>query len=118
MQSWTGSAPVTVLTEDKEPRGELMWRRLKRHGSMTLVGQIGFVFLQRFIAKRGRVRMAEIIQEQGLNPEPNRVCEIIPVGSVNSPACREALARLNPDVVIVIGTRSSRPKRSRPSGCP
>lgn len=72
--------PVTVLTEDKEPRGELMWRRLKRHGSMTLVGQIGFVFLQRFIAKRSRVCMAEIIQEQGLNPEQIASARSFPLG--------------------------------------
>ncbi len=97
--------PITVLTEDKESRRELIRRRLKRHGPITLAGQIGFVLLQRIIAKKSRARMAEIIQEQGLNPEPNAVCEVIPVGSVNSPACREALAQLRPDVVIVFGTR-------------
>lgn len=97
--------PITVLTEDKESRRELIRRRLKRHGPVTLAGQIGFVLLQRIIAKRSRARMAEIIQEQGLNPEPNAACEVIPVGSVNSPACREALGRLHPDVVIVFGTR-------------
>jgi methionyl-tRNA formyltransferase len=97
--------PVTVLTEDKEPRWELLRRRLKRHGRVALAGQIGFVLLQRFIAKRSRTRIAEIVQTQGLNPEPNPACEVIPVGSVNSQACREALTRLHPDVVIVIGTR-------------
>ena len=34
--------PITVLTEDKESRRELIRRRLKRHGPVTLAGQIGF----------------------------------------------------------------------------
>lgn len=97
--------PVAVLTEDKEPRRELIRRRLRRHGLVTLAGQIGFVLLRRFLANRSQARKAEIIQEHGLNPEPNPACEVLPVGSVNSPACREALAGLHPDVVMVIGTR-------------
>ena len=97
--------PVTVLEDDKEPRWKLARRRLKRHGPFTWAGQIGFVLLQRIIAKRSRRRFREIIAEHGLNPAPNPGCEVIPVGSVNAPACREALARLRPDVVFVIGTR-------------
>jgi hypothetical protein len=97
--------PVTVLKDDKEPRWELARRRLKRHGPFTLAGQIGFVLLQRIIAKRSRGRFAEIIAEYGLDPAPNPACEVIAVGSVNAPACREALGRLRPDAVFVIGTR-------------
>jgi len=105
--------PVTVLTDEKEPRWELARRRLKRHGPFTWTGQIGFVLLQRVIARRSRARFAEIIAEHGLNPVPHPGCEVIPVGSVNDPACREALARLRPEVVFVIGTRIIRAETLR-----
>ncbi|WP_026853189.1 formyl transferase [Geothrix fermentans] len=97
--------PITVLTEGREHRWKLARRRLKRHGPFTWAGQIAFVFLQRAIARRSRARVAEIIREHGLDPAPNPRCEVLPVGSVNDPACRELLARLRPDVVFVIGTR-------------
>ncbi|WP_257307444.1 formyl transferase [Geothrix campi] len=96
--------PITVLIEDPEPRWGLVRRRLKRHGPLALAGQIGFVVLRRFIAKRNQARLVEIIHEHGLDPSPHPDCEVVPIRSVNSPACREALARLCPDVVFVIGT--------------
>jgi len=105
--------PVTVLTDDKEPRWELARRRLKRHGPFTWAGQIGFVLLQRIIARLSRARFAEIIAEHGLDPAPHSACEVIPVGSVNSPTCREALERHRPDVVFVIGTRIIRAETLR-----
>lgn len=64
--------PITVLTEDKEPRWELARRRLKRHGPFTWAGQLGFVFLQRLIARRSRTRFAEIIAEHGRTREAIR----------------------------------------------
>lgn len=97
--------PISVLTEDKEQRSVQIRRRIKRQGLLTVAGQIGFLLLSRLIAKGSRTRIREIIEEYGLNPEPCPACEILPVGSVNSQACRDALARLQPEVVIVFGTR-------------
>lgn len=97
--------PITVLTEDKELRSVQIRRRIKRHGLLTVVGQIGFLALNQLIAKGSRDRIREIIEEHGLDPEPSPVCDVLPIGSVNNQACRDALARLQPDVVIVFGTR-------------
>ena len=97
--------PVTVLKEDKEDRATMLRRRLKRQGPVALVGQLGFLCLYRCIARLSRARITQIIREHGLDPRPNPACEVIPIGSVNSPACREALERLRPDVVLVFGTR-------------
>lgn len=97
--------PITVLTEDKERRSAQLRRRIKRQGLLTVVGQMGFLILNRLIARGSRDRIREIVEGHGLNPEPNPACSILPVGSVNSQACRDALARLQPEVVIVFGTR-------------
>jgi hypothetical protein len=96
--------PITILTEERESRAKLIHRRMKRQGLVAVLGQVGFLLLQRLLARRDRTRLAEIVASLDLHPALDGRCEILPVGSVNSLACREALARLEPDVVIVYGT--------------
>ena len=78
---------------------------MRRQGPVTVLGQIGFVLLQKLLARRSGRRIGEIIAEHGIDPNPNPACEILAVSSVNSLACRAALAMLKPDVVLVIGAR-------------
>jgi methionyl-tRNA formyltransferase len=75
-----------------------------RHGVISVLGQVGFILFLRLLAVRVGARVAEIVAEQGIDPQPNPTCELLPVGSVNSMACRAALAMLKPEVVLVIGT--------------
>jgi hypothetical protein len=97
--------PVTVIAEERQGKLDLIRKRMRRLGPITVLGQIGFVLLQSLVSKRSRRRIDEIIAEKGLDPHPNAACQILPVGSVNSMACRTALAMVKPDVLIVIGTR-------------
>jgi folate-dependent phosphoribosylglycinamide formyltransferase PurN len=97
--------PVTILAEEREPKRDLIRRRMRQQGVMTVIGQIGFVLLQKFIEKRAQGRIAEIVSTMKLNVNAPGGCEIIPVRSVNSMACRAALAMLAPKAVLVIGTR-------------
>jgi hypothetical protein len=97
--------PVTVLAEERKSRFNLVRKRMRRQGPVTVLGQIGFVLLQKLLAPRARRRIDEIIAEHGIDPNPNPACEILSVPSINSMACRAALAMLKPDVVLVIGTR-------------
>lgn len=97
--------PVTIVAEDRESKLTLIRRRMRRQGVVTVLGQIGFVLFQRLLAQKSRKRIGEIIAEYGIDPNPNAACEMVQVGSVNSDACRAALARLKPDVVLVVGTR-------------
>jgi folate-dependent phosphoribosylglycinamide formyltransferase PurN len=97
--------PVTVLTEERQSRRELIFRRMKRQGIIPVLGQIAFVMFQKLVEDRAKPRIDEIIREEALDPNPNPACTIMPVRSVNSTACRAALAMLKPDVVLVIGTR-------------
>lgn len=96
---------VAVIAERRVGRGELIRRRLKRQGPVRVAGQIGYVLLQKFIDRRQRSRIAEIIDGMQLDPQPNPSCPVYEVDSVNSMACRTAIAMLKPDVILVIGTR-------------
>jgi methionyl-tRNA formyltransferase len=96
---------VAVLAEARMGKGELIAKRVKRQGVVTVAGQIGYVMLQKLIDRRQRGRVDEIIREMQLNTEPNPACEIFEIGSVNSMACRAALAMIRPEAVLVIGTR-------------
>jgi folate-dependent phosphoribosylglycinamide formyltransferase PurN len=97
--------PVTVLTEEREARGELIRRRMRRRGVIPVLGQIAFVMYQKLVEDRAKPRIDEIIREEALDPNPNAALTVMPVRSVNSTACRAALAMLKPDIVLVIGTR-------------
>lgn len=96
---------MTIVAEERESKLTLIRRRMRRQGVVTILGQIGFVLFQRLLAPGSRKRIGEIIAEYGIDPHPNASCEMIHVGSVNSEACRAALARLEPDAVLVVGTR-------------
>ena len=110
--------PLTVLTEEPESRRELFGRRMQRQGIVTVLGQIGFVLLQKLIARRSSARINGIIRQTGADPQPNALCPVMPVGSVNSMACRAALAMLKPDVVVVFGTRIIRKETLAQIECP
>lgn len=97
--------PVDILAEKRIDRLELIARRIRRQGLVTAFGQMGFVLLQRALVSRQKARIDEIIRELELDTLPNPQCRIFDVGSVNAMACRAAIAMLNPDVVLVIGTR-------------
>ncbi len=97
--------PITVLTEEQEARSLLIRRRMRKQGAITVLGQMGFVFLQKFVAKASAKRIGEIVASHQLDPKPGAACHVIAVGSVNSETCRKALAELNPDAAVVFGTR-------------
>lgn len=97
--------PVTIIAEERESKLALIRKRMRRQGLVTVLGQIGFVLFQKLLARRSGRRIQEIVAEHSLEPEPNPLCQLLPVTSVNSMACRAALAMLKPDVVLVIGTR-------------
>lgn len=97
--------PVHVVAEERQPRLQLIRQRMRRQGLLKVLGQAGFSVLERLMARRSSRRIAEIVRGQGLDVKPNPACEIYQVGSVNSMACRAALAMIQPGVVLVIGTR-------------
>ena len=96
---------VTVLEEQPEPMTVLFRRRLKKLGTITVAGQIGFGLFQRVLRVASRKRLADIMASHELREHPAPRCAVIPIGSVNSDECRRELTRLQPSVVLVVGTR-------------
>ena len=95
---------VTVVTEEAQSRVRLARRRIKRIGWVRTLGQVVFVAIAMPALRiRGQLRRNQILSESSLNitarPTDFRV------DSVNSPETIELLARLEPRVVVVNGTR-------------
>src|SRR4029079_5542387 len=74
---------LTVLTEQRESRRSLIWKRMKRRGPLTVLGQVAFVIGLRFIEERSQPRIGESISEHDLDPSPNSACTVIPVRPAN-----------------------------------
>jgi len=95
---------VTLVTEEPQSRVRLARRRIKRIGWVTTLGQVIFVAIAMPVLRiRGQRRRNQIVSEWNLNvtarPPDFRV------DSVNSPEAIELVARLEPSVVVVNGTR-------------
>ncbi|RPI39240.1 MAG: formyl transferase [Hyphomicrobiaceae bacterium] len=95
---------LSILKEDPEPKFAIVRRRARLVGWSQAAGQAAFGLLQKIVQHRSAARLAAIWQQHGLNPCPPRL-GWQQVGSVNAPACRAALRDLDPDVVVVYGTR-------------
>lgn len=95
-----------VVLEEGVARRRFLRRRVRRLGAAAVLGQIGFrVLLGPYLRWEGRRRVAEILESQGLRDGPVDPGRVIPVSSVNHEETRRVLRRLEPDVVVIQGTR-------------
>jgi methionyl-tRNA formyltransferase len=102
---------VKVILEERISRGELVQKRLKKFSVSQVAGQLLFqVFYLPLLRRKSFQRLKAIEQQFGLINEtiPQRVCEW--VYSANSEACHTLLKALNPDAVILCGTRILNPE--------
>ena len=96
---------VSVVLEAPTPRWTMIVRRIKRLGFSRVMGQLLFMTAVRpFLRRAAAPRMDEIRKEFGMDtsPIPGKV---IRVSSVNAPEAIDALRHLDPDLIIVAGTR-------------
>jgi folate-dependent phosphoribosylglycinamide formyltransferase PurN len=93
-----------VILEEHSPRSALLRGRARRLGLLPAFGQALFAALAMpLLRRRARERIERIAREHGLIHAPLSA-RVTRVASVNSDAAREALARLEPAVVVVSGT--------------
>lgn len=95
-----------IFVETPVSQKQLLKRRAEKLGWRTVLGQIAFKLL--IAAPLGRAaqsRLHVLKRLHGLNDQPPPPDRTIRVASVNDPACVAALQELNPDVVVVNGTR-------------
>ncbi len=97
-----------VIIEDSVSTKNLLKRRIKKLGFMTVLGQVLFVgFIVPFLKKSSVNRKKEILKEYGASVDDSAMMASEPVfvNSVNDKECIETLKKINPDIVIVNGTR-------------
>jgi hypothetical protein len=109
---------LTVIVERPVSRAELLRRRLRRLGWLTVAGQLAFMAFARAQDRLSRRRIAEIRRQAGLDDRLPAGISIIHVASVNAPECMAHLATLNPAVVLVVGTRIIEATVLRAAGVP
>jgi folate-dependent phosphoribosylglycinamide formyltransferase PurN len=96
---------VGVIVEDKEPRSLFLKRRAKRMGWWTVMGQVLFsVVIVTVENILWRKRIQEVFVEYGL-VEGKITVPVTRVHSVNDTATIELLRSLQPDTVVLHGTR-------------
>jgi hypothetical protein len=96
---------LAVIVEPPESRVTFLRRRLKRLGAVTVAGQIAFAIFQRVQQRLAGRRIQAIRAQCGLDARIPDAIPIHRVSSVNTPECIDILKRLEPAVVLVVGTR-------------
>ena len=95
-----------IIVETPVSQKQLLKRRVEKLGWATVLGQIAFkLAIAGPLGKSSQPRLRALKKNYGLNDQPLPTERTIHVASVNDPACIAALQELNPDVVVVNGTR-------------
>ena len=93
---------LAVIVEGPESRLLFLRRRLKRLGLVTVAGQVAFMLFQRVQQRMARARIRAILARLGPGKSPTTTEH---VASVNTADCIARLRKLDPAVVLVMGTR-------------
>jgi folate-dependent phosphoribosylglycinamide formyltransferase PurN len=95
-----------VIQEQKESTSLFLKRRIKRYGFFKVFGQLLFqIFCAKPLQYFSKSRRNEILHQYQLKEIAIPIDKLIEVSSVNDPRCMEALQNLNPQIVLVNGTR-------------
>lgn len=95
-----------IILEESISKKEFLKKRIKRLGIRKVSGQVMFqlsiVKVLNFFSGK---RKMEILQEYSLKDAPLPEDKIISVLSVNDEECISILQKINPAIVVIIGTR-------------
>lgn len=97
-----------VIIEDSVSTKTLLKRRMKKLGFFTVFGQVLFVgLIVPFLKKSSAGRKEEILKIYNASADNAKMMESDPVfvNSVNDKECIDTLKQINPDIVVVNGTR-------------
>jgi folate-dependent phosphoribosylglycinamide formyltransferase PurN len=99
--------PIDTIIVEQPMRGAvLVKRRFKRLGFFRTMGQVFFgVLIVPLISMSSRKRVKEIIGQYGFDETPLPGSKIKQVVSANDQSTLALLKELNPDIVLVNGTR-------------
>ncbi len=102
-----GHFPISrVIVEGRDSRADFLWRRTRRLGAARVAGQLLFrVVVVPWLTATSQQRIEEIHREMALDRSPVDEHRVLRVASVNSEETIAALRELQPDVVVINGTR-------------
>lgn len=109
---------VIPIIEEKESLIVFLKRRIKRLGIITVVGQIIFqLVVPKLLTHFSKKRSEEIIKNNKINFSPIPSESINKVSSVNAQSTIEFIKKINPDLIIVNGTRIISKKVLQSANC-
>lgn len=95
-----------VILEEKLSSMKIIKGRIKRLGLSKVINQLLFqIIISKFLRHLSKKRIAELKKHYRLITEPIPDEKLLNILSVNDSECIAAIKKLNPDVIIVIGTR-------------
>ncbi|MFM9939842.1 MAG: formyl transferase [Hyphomicrobiaceae bacterium] len=96
---------LAILVEEPETKAAILKRRARLLGWPQAVGQAACGVATKLVAKHSGAHIDRLCEDGHLDRTPLAAGSFQAVGSINSDACRAALAAINPGVVAVYGTR-------------
>lgn len=94
-----------IILEDKIPASQLLKRRIKTLGPITVIGQIAFMLFSKLLTKTSTTRIKTLLQQYQLNTTAFPESITIKVKNVNAPEVIALLKKTQVDAVVVNGTR-------------
>lgn len=94
-----------VIIENKPSGKAMIKRRIKKLGITKVTGQLLFLVVNKLLANSAKIRIKQLISDFGLNDKSFPVDIVRRVDNVNSPETISLLQMINPDAVVVNGTR-------------
>lgn len=97
-----------VIIEDSVSASSMIKRRIKKLGLFKVAGQLMFIVsVVPFLKKSSAKRKTEILKTYNASVDDEKIIKSDPVyvNSVNDKKCIETLKKINPDIVVVNGTR-------------
>lgn len=95
-----------IIFEKQVSRKTLLKKRIKKLGLWKVLGQVVFqVLVMNWLELTSKIRKAQILKQNGLDDSLPPVAKTFFVESVNDNATVKILQKLNPDLVVVNGTR-------------
>ncbi|MGD9168750.1 MAG: formyl transferase [Candidatus Thiodiazotropha sp.] len=94
-----------VILENKPSGKTILQRRIKKIGFLKVLGQVAFLFVNKFIAQASKTRIKQILSGYDLSADSIPVDIIRYVDTINSEETIKLLKKYNPDAVVVNGTR-------------
>jgi folate-dependent phosphoribosylglycinamide formyltransferase PurN len=109
---------VSILLEDKPSPKQFLLRRIKKLGYMKVLGQVLFMILSKPLLRASQTRIEGIKRSFELDSGSFPETLLRKVSSVNDGEVMRILQELNPDVVVVNGTRIIAKKILSSVSCP